>query len=172
MTPNPVLVCYDDSPAAREAVREAARLFPDATLRILTVWKRFATPRVSEMIALQPHDLLRMTTALEAEAKAVARAGVTLAGELGAAAEPRVVEASDSVWHSIVDTTFRARYRAVVLGAHGRSALAGAMLGGVASLVAAHAACPVLLVHAGTRPLALEMDDEDVARQLPSLGAT
>ena len=166
-----VLVCYDDSTAARAAVRAAVRLFPDTELVIMSVWKRFETPRVSEMIALQPHDVLRMATALKAEAQAVARRGVELAVSLGAEATPCVVEASGSVWRTIVEHADTSAYPAVVLGARAHSALAGAMLGGVATMVVTHSQSPVTVVHAPSLPRELGIDEAEIAAQLPALGA-
>jgi len=169
----PILVCYDDSGAARAAIRDAVRLFPGAGLRILTVWKRFETPRVSSMVALQPHDVLRMATALEAEAEAVARRGVAAAQDAGAHAVPVAVESRSSTWRAILDDAAQVRSRAIVIGARSHSALASAMLGGTASMVAAHADLPVVVVHEPTdADLELQLDEREIAAQLPALGAS
>lgn len=171
MRNDPVLVCYDDSPAARQALREASSAFPGSRFVIVTVWKRFTTPRLSELIALQPHDVLRIAASLEAEAQTVAHRGVAIAESLGVDASPLVLEGDASTWHQIVKHVRDNDYRAVVLGGRGQSALVGVMLGGVATMVAAHANRPVMIVHESPEVLDLRLDDEDVATQLPALGA-
>jgi nucleotide-binding universal stress UspA family protein len=51
-------------------------------------------------------------------------------------------------WRGIVDAADQHDASLIVLGSHGRSGLVGAVLGSVASAVAAHSRRSVLIVHA------------------------
>ncbi|MET3803286.1 nucleotide-binding universal stress UspA family protein [Nakamurella sp. UYEF19] len=132
-----VLVAVDGSPASLEALRVGARmagLFGDRLVGV-SVWQSFrhgilpSDSRHPEQAAEQ----LVTTSAIEAF-----RDGVVPPIEIEA------VE-GDPADNLIALSHFASL---IVVGSRGHSGLSGLLLGSVSSAVAAHAACPVLVVHA------------------------
>lgn len=159
-----ILVAYDGSEIADEAIERAAALFTGRTLKIITVW-RSAAGLAGAARAAMPDDVIRAgiegldRQALE-DAEATARRGAELAAAAGAEADWAAALAGRSVWVTILDEAARADAAAIVVGARGRSGIASIVLGGVSSGVVQHARRPVLVVH----PSAPEDHGDDHAR--------
>jgi nucleotide-binding universal stress UspA family protein len=80
-------------------------------------------------------------------AEQTAAHGAALAAAAGFQAQSMAAESAPT-WRGIVDAADQHDASLVVLGSHGRSGLAGAVVGSVASAVAAHSRRSVLIVHA------------------------
>jgi nucleotide-binding universal stress UspA family protein len=131
-----VLFAYDGSEQAKAAIREASRqLGTRRRAVVLTVW---------EPLALAPSEL---DAASEGHASHVAREGAELARAFGFDARPLAVS-GEPVWRAIVDAAHAQDAGTVVLGRRGRSGIARALMGSVATAVAQHARRAVLIVAA------------------------
>ena len=86
---------------------------------------------------------------VRAAAAQTAAAGAALAEAAGFRAESAEVECSPT-WKGIAELADEHDARLIVLGSHGRSGLAGVLVGSVASAVAAHSRRSVLIVHRGS----------------------
>ena len=152
----PVLIAYDGSAAAREAVAEAAKLLGSRRLIVLTVWEAglaYAAPAM-------PPDGMTMTPLvdpgvahevdreLHKHAERVAHDGATLARSLGRDAEPLAVPDESDVPHTILGVAEQRGAAAIVVGSRGLSGLRAALEGSTSSALLKHAPCPVLVVHA------------------------
>ena len=149
LTPNrqhPILFAYDGSDEAKAAIREAAaQLRPSSRALVLTVWQpqpSAALPFASG--AGPPADLEER---LEQEARREAEKGVALARSVGFDATA-LVERGIPVWNGIVQAADDHDASVIVMGSHGRTGLAPALLGSVATAVSSHGDRPVLIVHA------------------------
>jgi nucleotide-binding universal stress UspA family protein len=143
-TNGPVLFAYDGSDLARLAIEEAGRqLAPGRDALVLTVW--------------QPYDLgfvaagdLHIDAADAAEvrraAEATAADGASLAEAAGFKARSAAAEYAPA-WKGIVKAAEEHDASLIVLGSHGRTGLAGVLIGSVAEAVAGHSRRPVLIVH-------------------------
>jgi nucleotide-binding universal stress UspA family protein len=80
------------------------------------------------------------------DAERVAEEGVRLAKQQGFDATAVVVEGAPT-WDPIVRAAEECGAEVIVLGSHGRSGLAYVALGSVATAVAHHAPCAVLIAH-------------------------
>ena len=148
-TPNrqrPILFAYDGSDQAKAAIREAAaQLRPSSRALVLTVWQ----PQPSAALGFAsgaglPSDLEER---LEQEAMKEAEKGAALARSVGFDATA-LVESGIPVWTGIVQAADDHDASVIVMGSHGRTGVARALLGSVATAVSSHGDRPVLIVHA------------------------
>lgn len=140
----PVVFAYDGSELAKLAIDEAGRqLAPGRDALVLTVWQPFDvgfTPPVALAI-----DAAEIAEVREAAAQAAAD-GASLARAAGFKARGLEAEAAPT-WKGIIHAAEEHDASLIVLGSHGRTGLAGVLLGSVAEAVAAHSRRSVLIVH-------------------------
>ena len=140
----PVLIAYDGSELAAHAITEARRLLGDGRYALVVcVWQPF------DVGFIAARDLMlhaEQATEVRAAAEATADQGVALAETAGFRARPIAHEASP-VWKGIVELADERDASVIVLGSHGRTGIAGALLGSVAGAVAARSARTVLISH-------------------------
>jgi nucleotide-binding universal stress UspA family protein len=140
----PVVFAYDGSELARLAIEEAGRqLTAGRDALVLTVWHPFD-------VGFVPANGVRFDAAqisdVEHAAERTAAEGASLADAAGFSARSAAVEAAPT-WKGIVKVAEEHDSSLVVLGSHGRSGLAGVLIGSVAEAVAAHSRRAVLIIH-------------------------
>lgn len=140
----PVIFAYDGSELAKLAIDEAGRqLAPGRDALVLTVWQPFD-------VGFMPTSAFRINAAevsqVREAAEQTAAEGASLAKAAGFNARGLEAEVS-SAWKGIVHVADEHEASLIVLGSHGRSGLAGILLGSVAEAVAAHSQRSVLIVH-------------------------
>ena len=145
MSDSPILIAYDGSDYAKEAIVLAAEQLDNGRPAIvLTVWQPFGAAFVG--VGVAPAGL---EEGIEKDARRVAEEGAALARETGFDAEP-AAERGDPVWQGIVDAADARDAGIVVLGSHGRTGIDRVLMGSVAGTVAAHTDRPVLIAHRAT----------------------
>lgn len=142
----PVVFAYDGSELAEQAISEAGRLLEvGGEALVVTVWQPFD-------VGFLPAAGLQLNAAQIADVRAAAAqtaaAGAALAEAAGFRAQSAEIERSPT-WKGIAEFADARDARLIVLGSHGRSGLAGALVGSVAGAVAAHSRRSVLIVHRG-----------------------
>lgn len=143
MAKRPILIAYDGSDFAKAAIHEAAEQLDDGRRAIvLTVWQPYGGGFIGAGAAIP----VGLREELESEARKVADQGARLATDAGFDAEA-VTECSDSVWYGIVEAADARDASIVVMGSHGRTGFAHALIGSVAERVASHTDRPVLIAH-------------------------
>jgi nucleotide-binding universal stress UspA family protein len=144
---SPLLIAYDGSDQAKAAIEAAARhLRTPRKALVLTVWMHLeAIPFWGAPVVELPPDLTAETIAA---ATKVAAEGVELATAAGFEAEA-VVEPGEPVWRRIVEIAEERSAGLIVLGSHGRSGVAYALMGSIATAVSQHAKQAVLISRAG-----------------------
>jgi nucleotide-binding universal stress UspA family protein len=140
----PVIFAYDGSELAKLAIDEAGRqLAPGRDALVITVWQPFD-------IGFVPTVALRIDAAEIADvrdaAQRTAADGASLAEAAGFKARGLEIEVAPT-WKGIVHSADEHDASLIVLGSHGRTGLAGVVLGSVAEAVAAHSRRSVLIVH-------------------------
>ncbi len=140
----PVLFAYDGSELAGHAMTEAGRqLRAGRDAVVLTIWEPFN-------VGFLPVGGTEFDAAgadeVRAAAEKTALHGASLAEAAGFRADIMTAEAAPT-WKGIVAAADSRDASLIVLGSHGRSGVAGLMVGSVASAVAAHSRRSVLIVH-------------------------
>jgi nucleotide-binding universal stress UspA family protein len=146
-TARPILIAYDGSDYAKEAIKQAGEQLRDGRRAIvLTVWQPYSAMGLVGAPAVVP---VEMEQNIEREARRVAEEGVRLARRAGFDAEP-LVEQGDPVWQRIVEAAEEHDADILVMGSHGRTGISRVLLGSVAGTAASHTHRPVLIAHNGS----------------------
>jgi nucleotide-binding universal stress UspA family protein len=152
-----VILAYDGSAAAREAIVAAAKLLKGCRILVVTVWEEGlaymappATPSDGMTMThpVDPEVAHGVDVALHRDAEQVARTGAEMAGSLGLDAEPTSIPDARNVADTLVDLAREQRAAAIVVGSRGLSGIRARLEGSTSKRLVAHAPCPVLVVHA------------------------
>jgi nucleotide-binding universal stress UspA family protein len=141
-----LLVAYDGSDQAGQAIDFAARIFAAGTpATVLFAWEpiafyggTFGMPGAAVLAGAVERDV--------AAAARLAEAGAQRARAQGLDAEARVEETSASTWRTIVDAAERDHADLIVMGTRGLSGVKSLLLGSCSHHVVQHALSPVLIV--------------------------
>jgi nucleotide-binding universal stress UspA family protein len=142
--PGPVIFAYDGSELAKLAIDEAARqLGTGRDALVVTVWQPFD-------VGFVPVGGLKFDAEQTAEvrhaAELTAAEGASLAEQAGFRARSQAIQAAPA-WKGIVNVAEDHDCSLIVIGSHGRTGLAGVLIGSVAEAVAAHSPRSVLITH-------------------------
>jgi nucleotide-binding universal stress UspA family protein len=153
MSARPVIIGYDGSPMAEQAVREAAALFAPRPALVITVWEAGRVFEAATTPAFEaPPVTLGLPTGLEADqevadaAQRTAEQGESLAHELGLEATGLAVADQGTVADTLIRQADEHQAQAIVLGTHSRRRLVKQLLGSTSHDVLKRATCPVVLV--------------------------
>ncbi len=140
----PVIFAYDGSELAKLAIDDAAeQLRTGRDALVVTVWQPFD-------VGFVPVGGLQFDAEQAAEvrhaAELTAAAGASLAEQAGFRARSAAIEAAPT-WKGIVNVAEDHDCSLIVIGSHGRTGLAGVLIGSVAEAVAAHSPRSVLITH-------------------------
>ena len=148
----PVLIAYDGSPAAREAIAAAGRLLPGRAAFVVHAWespyRRSVTGRALSHAPLP--EIREVTgdleTLLRETAEATVEEGVELARAAGLEAGGDAVESGSTAWQVLAATAETRDAAVVITGSQGHGAVASVLLGSVSAGLVHHAERPMLVV--------------------------
>jgi nucleotide-binding universal stress UspA family protein len=151
----PVLIGYDGSDGARQAIREASQLFGARKALVATAWEpalAYGGRAMPGGMELQPAPLdvgaaQEIGRALEAHARRTAEEGAELARSAGLEAEPLCIAEEVNVAEALVEVARERGAAAIVVGSRGLRGLRARLEGSTSSGVLKHASCPVVVVH-------------------------
>ena len=148
--PGPVIVGYDGSDGSRAALETAARLLSRREVIVETVWTPYTPVAAAGVVAAPVAVITRGAQEIDREIAASARRtadeGVRLGAVRGIEVRAQPVEATGSVWRTLIHSAREHRAAAVVVGSRGRSGTGAALLGSVSTGLVHHARVPVLVV--------------------------
>jgi nucleotide-binding universal stress UspA family protein len=142
----PLILCYDGSEDAKQAIRRGGELLAARRALVLTVWLPSVAlgPGLGDTAAMV--NFAELDRAAAEEGDRIAEEGAQIARAAGLDAEPVAVKARGPVWHTIVETADRCDATAVVMGSRGLTPLRSMLLGSVSGGVVHHADRPTLVV--------------------------
>lgn len=150
----PILIAFDGSAAARQAVTDTAWFAKPRRALVLTVWESALayemvspSPDVTMMPAVSPSSVVDIDQELGNRAERIAGEGAELARSLGLDAEPLAIVAGGDVVDTIIDVARDRGAAAIVVGSRGLNGLRARLEGSTSKGVVKHASCPVLIVH-------------------------
>jgi len=144
----PILLCYDGSEDAADAIRAAATQFHSRSAVVAVFYQPFA--QVAKRFAISLLEVVQEPTSVnerEAElAQALAEDGAAIAVQAGFAATGHAIEVTRPIDEAIIAYAEEIDAPVIALGARGRSGIGSMLLGDVAHDVAQRATRMVLLV--------------------------
>lgn len=151
----PVLIAYDGSAAARQAVVDAAKLMGSCRMLVVTVWEEglsYATPamapdQMTMAPGVDPIVALDLDRSLHQRAERVSRDGAELARSLGVTADPLPVPDEGDIPATILRVARERQAAAIVVGSRGLRGLRARLEGSTSKGLLKHASCPVIVVH-------------------------
>jgi nucleotide-binding universal stress UspA family protein len=150
----PILIAFDGSAAARQAVTDAAWFAQPRRALVLTVWDGALVygmaappPDVTMTPAVDPATMLDMDRELGRRAEHIASEGAELARSLGLDAQPLAMADGGDIATTILDVAREHNVAAIVVGSRGLNGLRARLEGSTSKGVMKRASCPVLIVH-------------------------
>jgi nucleotide-binding universal stress UspA family protein len=132
-----ILICYDGSADAREAIQGGAKILRGQRATVLTVWTPFDAAALGLSGGVQ--DMERSDDASRRQAEEQAELGARLATEAGFDAEPRTVDRRATIADAILDAASALKADAILMGSRGLTGLKSRLLGSVSHAVVEHA---------------------------------
>ena len=150
----PVLIAYDGSPAAREAIAVVGRLLSGRTALVVHAWESALRHSLSgrALIGGPLREIREMSDDLETwlreAAEATVEEGVELARTAGSDVRGEAVESGSTAWRVLAATAETRDAAVVVAGSQGHGGVASVLLGSVSAGLVHHAERPTLIVRA------------------------
>jgi nucleotide-binding universal stress UspA family protein len=139
-----IVICYDGSTDAKEAIVHGARMLRGQQATVLTVWSPFDSAAVG--LAGGVEDMQESDEAGRLHAEQQAGAGARLAIELGFDAESRTVERRTTIADAILGEADALGATAILMGSRGLTGVKSLLLGSVSHTVIQHADRTVIVV--------------------------
>ena len=139
-----ILICYDGSRDAKEAIAHGARMLRGQRATVLTVWSPFDTAALG--LGGGVEDIRESDEAGRLHAEQQAEAGARLAIELGFDAESRTVDRRTTIADAILGEADALDATAILMGSRGLRGVKSLLLGSVSHAVIQHADRTVIVV--------------------------
>jgi nucleotide-binding universal stress UspA family protein len=154
----PVLIAYDGSHAARQAVADAAEILRLRRVVVVTVWEAglaYATTAMppdgmTMSPTIDPAVAIGVDRDIHRQAERISGDGAALAKSLGLEAEPLAVPDEGSIPETILNVARSQNAAAIVVGSRGLSGIRARLEGSTSKGLLKHAHIPVIVVHEGT----------------------
>lgn len=142
---SPVILCYDGSKEAADAISYAGNLLPGWPATVVTAWEPVIEEALSTGMTRPTADPSEVNQREQESAGQAAAHGARLASQAGLQAQPLVVEADGPLWMAIELAAEDSNARLIVCGTR-RSGVKAALPGNLATALVNHASRPVLVV--------------------------
>jgi nucleotide-binding universal stress UspA family protein len=141
----PIIICYDGSQEAMEAIAYAGTLLPGARALVVTVWKPVSEEGLSPATKPPAGDPAEVNEEQRQAARQLANLGAKKASAAGLKAEPLAVETTGRLWQAIELVAEEQDARLIVCGTR-RTGMTAILPGHLASALVDHASAPVMVV--------------------------
>jgi nucleotide-binding universal stress UspA family protein len=142
----PLILCYDGSAEAADAIAYAGKLMPGSPAVVVTVWKAIIEEALSTAMTPPVADPVEANTRGQESAEQIVAQGVQLAQDAGLQAEPLVVGADGPLWEAVELVAEDLGARLIACGTRRSGVKAALPPGNLASALVTHASRPVLVV--------------------------
>jgi nucleotide-binding universal stress UspA family protein len=139
-----ILICYDGSTDAKEAIARGAPLLRGQGATVLTVWSLFDAAALGLSGGVE--DMQESDEAGRLHAEHEAEEGARLAIDAGFDAEPRTVDRRTTIADAILGEADTLEATAILMGSRGLTGVKSLLLGSVSHAVIQHADRTVIVV--------------------------
>jgi nucleotide-binding universal stress UspA family protein len=144
-SPGPVILCYDGSKDAGEAIAYAGRLLAGSQAIVVCVWREVIEESLSTGMTRPVADLVDANRRERETADRFAAQGARLAEQAGLRPRPLVVVADRPLWETVELVAEEHEAGLIVCGTD-RSGMKAALPGNLAAALVNHASRPLLVV--------------------------
>ena len=138
----PVLLAYDGSHGAAQAIDEAGRLFSGRRAVVVTTWRPLSSILPAPLC--EPHE--EVDDAGVRHAQRIAEDGARRARDAGLDATGRAAQAPHGDWQGIVEAALEVGAEAIVVGSRGATPARTERFGRTAEGILLASGCPVVVV--------------------------
>ena len=139
-----ILICYDGSADAEEAIARGARMLRGQQATVLTVWSPFDSAALG--LSGGVHDMQSSDESHRGHAERQAEVGARLATEAGFDATACTAERRTTIADAILDEAAAVDATAILMGSRGLTGMKSMLLGSVSHAVIEHADRMVIIV--------------------------
>lgn len=139
-----ILICYDGSADAKEAIARGAPVLRGQRATVLTVWQPFDSAALG--LSGGTVDMQKSDQASRQHAEHQAEEGARLANDAGFEARPRTVDRRTTIADAILDEAAALEATAILMGSRGLTGVKSLLLGSVSHAVIVHADRMVIVV--------------------------
>jgi nucleotide-binding universal stress UspA family protein len=143
-----LLICYDGSDRAKNAIQVAARLFPGAHARVVHVWEP-VEHIVARYAVLAPNlgeGVDQADKGVEAESVTLAQEGANLAAAAGLAATAHTETLKSSVWEAVIESSGALDVDLIVTGTRSLHGVQELLVGTLSHALLQHSQTPLLAI--------------------------
>ncbi|MDX6476516.1 MAG: hypothetical protein QOH95_2027, partial [Gaiellaceae bacterium] len=140
-----MIICFDGSSAAVEALEYTASLFPSAPAIVVSVWREYTEEMASSGTAPPAGDPIEANKEAHRAATEAARDGAERATAAGLEAKPLVVRAIGFIWKAVEEVAHERDALLIACGTK-RSGIKTVLPGDLANALVQHASRPILVV--------------------------
>jgi nucleotide-binding universal stress UspA family protein len=156
MREGPVIIGYDGSEVADQAIKDAAALLGPRPALVVTVWEAGVAYHTFPSVDIQAapmdmRDAVLTDEAMYEGARIMAARGADLAAQQGFTAESLTIADQGNVATTLVQIAQERDAAALVVGARGHGRLERFFLGSTSRQILEHSPCPVIVVGPGER---------------------
>ena len=146
-----ILIGYDGSDNAKDAIERAGALFKGQPATVLVIWEQYAEivtrgPAGFGSTATDLADYQQIDQASRQSAEQEAEQGANLARDAGLDATPRTFPRAGAMAETILNEADAVDADAIVLGSRGRGGIGSFLLGSVSNAVLQSADRPVMII--------------------------
>ena len=143
-----VLICYDGSPSARNAILSAADALGPCEATLLHLWNPPIDVLPDSFGYTRDHSDVstrELTSRSEQRAREIAEEGRQLAHDHGLTADPLVRPIAATAWETVLEVADERDSSIIIVGAHPRGR-PGPSLSSVSAAILEHSSRPVLVI--------------------------
>ena len=146
-TGGPLLLSYDGSEGAKQAISAAGRAFAERSAIVFHTWESWMAeaPALAGASATVQGVAAELDEVADEQSSALAAEGVQVAESAGLNAEALSERATGPAWKAVLDAADRRACAAIVVGSRGLTGISAA-LGSISNGVVHHSRRPVLVV--------------------------
>jgi nucleotide-binding universal stress UspA family protein len=139
-----ILICYDASTDATEAIARGAQLLRGQRATVLSVWTPFDAAALGLTGGVE--DVQKTDEASRRYAEQQAESGAHLAEQAGFDAKPLAVDRRSTIANAILDKARALDAAAILMGSRGLTGVKSMLLGSVSHAVIQHADRTVIII--------------------------
>ena len=143
-----ILICFDGSDRAANAIAVAGKLFPGATAKILHVWEpiEHIVARYAILAPYLGEEIPAADAGAKKQSDGIAEDGVKLAASAGLNASAHSVTLANTVWEAVIEAATQLGADVIITGTRSLHGARELLAGTLSHSLLQHSAVPLLAI--------------------------